>query len=740
MQPTVFLADLRYNYTGVLANDCMPLGVAYMKAVMDRDLPEVQSRLFAYPDRLWEALRTSPPDVLMLSNYCWNEALSLHFAKLAKRISPDTLVVMGGPNFPIEEDRQLAYLRRHPELDIYILGEGDFLATEVVRLFLDASLSTKKLGTREIPSSVYRLPDGEPALQKMWARHKEMDDIPSPWLTGIQDEFFDGKLAPMMETNRGCPFTCTFCVQGTGWYTKVNNFSLQRIKEEIEYVGRRVREVSPNMGVLRIADSNYGMFERDIEISAFLGEVMKKHGWPKFIDATTGKNRPDRVIASMEKVSGALILYQSVQSLDENVLRNVKRTTIKLKAYEELLVHMRGRGMRSHSDLILGLPGESLQSHVEGIHKLLDTGVHQTNNFQLMMLKGSELETLDSRNMFSFETRFRVLPKNFGIYGGEKVFDVEEIVVATDTLPFDDYVEARKYALASNVFWHDDQLEDVLTFAACFGVKRSEWLNAILPAMENDDGPVRKLLDGFVYETIHELFPTREACIEFYSQEDNFQRLLNGDIGDNVVHKYHAISSFHIWPAVCKLAMDVTKRLLVAHGAEREIPRFDEFWSDFHSYIEVQHVQGHTREEILAPARANLRYDISPWLADGAFKNVEAYRLDEPQEYEFRLSDEALEGLQGLSPCLDDGDQGIVQDVDANQDSLADAGLRIIGSGLGTVSSVPFVRRSYSELVEACWPLLNVEAFRCTEPSTAIRAFSSASPGRGLDNSTPNIA
>src|SRR3989442_5372524 len=92
MNPTVYLADLRYNYSGVLANDCMPLGVAYMKAVMDRDLPDVRSRLFAYPDRLLDAIDQHPPDVLMVSNYLWNEALSFHFARLARRKRPDTMI------------------------------------------------------------------------------------------------------------------------------------------------------------------------------------------------------------------------------------------------------------------------------------------------------------------------------------------------------------------------------------------------------------------------------------------------------------------------------------------------------------------------------------------------------------------------------------------------------------------------------------------------------------------------
>ena len=81
----VYLGDLRYNYSGVLANDCMPLGVAYMKAVMDRDDVDgdIHSRLFVYAERLLDAIKSDPPDVLMLSNYVWNEALSHYCFRVA---------------------------------------------------------------------------------------------------------------------------------------------------------------------------------------------------------------------------------------------------------------------------------------------------------------------------------------------------------------------------------------------------------------------------------------------------------------------------------------------------------------------------------------------------------------------------------------------------------------------------------------------------------------------------------
>lgn len=645
MSTTVFLADLRYNYSGVLANDCMPLGVAYLKAVMDRDLPEVRSRLFAYPDRLLDALRRETPDVLMLSNYVWNEALSLYFARAAKKIKPDMLVVMGGPNISLEAARQMKWFGRHPELDVYVLGEADFLATEVMRRYLAAGKSLTTMAEAGLPSSMYRAPGGEAQRNETWDRHKEVDEIPSPWLSGIQDEFFDGKLAPMIETNRGCPFSCTFCVQGTRWYTKVHNFSKERLREEISYIAKRIKQHSPHMGTLRIADSNYGMFERDIEISSYIGEMQREFGWPTFIDATTGKNRPERIIKSLEQVSGALVLYQAVQSLDENVLTNVKRQTIKLEAYEQLQVQMRGRGLRSTSDLILGLPGETLKTHLAAIDKLLDTGIDGMHNFQAMMLKGSEMESQEARDSFKFGTAFRVLPKNFGVYEGEKVFDVEEIIVSTSTLPFEDYITARKHHLACSIFWNDSWFDSAVEYANKFGVKSSDWLKAVLAALEADTGEARKLLDEFVTETKQELFESPEACIEYYSRPENFERLERGDIGDNLMYKYRALASFWVWPEICAVAMRATKQLLEERGARNVIPSFDEFWEDFHRFVELKHAHGRDTSELMKPARAMIRYNMREWLNAGGPQDPTPYLLPGPEVFEFRLSDDGAREL-----------------------------------------------------------------------------------------------
>jgi len=648
MAVRVYLGDLRYNYSGVLANDCMPLGVAYMKAVMDSEDAgrEIDSRLFVYAEKLVEAIRAEPPDVLMLSNYVWNEALSHYLFRVAKAVNPRILTVMGGPNISLEPERQLAYLDRNPHLDVYALGEGDFLASHIVRTFMDAGLSIGRLGAIGLPSATFRNPEGHAAIDETKPRHKEVEDVPSPWLTGIQDEFFDGKLAPMIETNRGCPFTCTFCVQGTKYYSKIHHFSVDRIKEEITYIARRIRSHSPNMGTLRIADSNYGMYERDIEISGHIGQMQREYGWPTFIDATTGKNKPERIIKSVEKVSGALVLYQAVQSLDEEVLRKVKREAIKLEAYKALEVHMRGRGLRSVSDLILGLPGETLESHLRGLHSLLDSNIHQMHNFQAMMLKGAELESLESRELFKFDTRFRVLPKNYGVYEGEKVFDVEEIIVGTDTLSFDDYITCRKWHLVSSVFWNDGWFEHIANLARAFGILNSEWWSRMLPAMEGGNAAMRGFLDAFVAETRGELFPTREACVDFYSRQENFERLQNGEIGDNLMYRYRAIASFHIWNDVCDAAMDATRALFEERGVHRRIPDFDAFWKDLHAYTKLLHASGRDRDEILSSDTAELHYDFPAWLASGRLAEPDGFRFPERTRVHFRLTDEGRRELE----------------------------------------------------------------------------------------------
>ena len=99
--------------------------------------------------------------------------------------------------------------------------------------------------------------------------------------------------AATLETNRGCPFTCTFCVQGTKYYSKIHNFSVDRIKEEITYIARRIKAHSPNMGTLRIADSSVaGPHPDATDVAAFTSALATLGDKYDFVvvDTPSGEN------------------------------------------------------------------------------------------------------------------------------------------------------------------------------------------------------------------------------------------------------------------------------------------------------------------------------------------------------------------------------------------------------------------------------------------------------------------
>lgn len=641
---SVFLADVRYYHQGVLSTDSMPLNVANLKAVMDRDLPEVDARVFAYPDVLLEAIREQVPDVIMLSNYIWNEALSLHFARLVKSLNPNALTVMGGPNFFIEDHRKVEYMEAHPYLDIHVAGEGDFTATDILKKYIGAGCDPYKTTDQEIQNSVYKRA-GEVHIGAAEKRRRDLDEIPSPWLTGVMDQFFDGKLVPIFETNRGCPFTCTFCVQGGRWWSKVNYFSMERIKEELFYIADRIKTLSPNQKVLRLADLNYGMYERDVQISEWMGEIQKEYNWPLLIDATTGKNQAERIIRSIEKVNGALVMYQAVQSLDEDVLLNVKRKNIDLATYEKIQVHVRGRGLRSSSDMILGLPGETLESHLRSIKGLINSGTHRLQNFQAVMLKGSELETLASREKYGFKTRFRLGPKNFGRYAdGEKVFGMEEVIVSTDTLSFEDYLEARKYHFTIAVFWNTSRLVPLVQWCSAYGFSKWDWLQSVVKELDRHEG-TRDLQKKFTQETQDELFESKEVFEAFYSREEIFKGLENNQYGDNLIYKYMGLSAFVSWACVCECATAATRKLMGGQAEKTNDCDLSDFWEDLRVWLTLRHAHGPTPDSLLSSEQGEFRYDIHAWLEEDCPKEVLDFRCAEEMKVCFALSTENEKSL-----------------------------------------------------------------------------------------------
>ena len=101
------------------------------------------------------------------------------------------------------------------------------------------------------------------------------------------------------ETMRGCPYHCAFCDIGDSYHNKVKKYNIERIYKDIDWMSKNKIEY------VSIADSNWGIFERDIDISKYVVDNKLKYGYPKHWDVTFAKNNYDRVfkIAIYDKLS-----------------------------------------------------------------------------------------------------------------------------------------------------------------------------------------------------------------------------------------------------------------------------------------------------------------------------------------------------------------------------------------------------------------------------------------------------
>ena len=207
----IWLSDLTHTAQGISAAT-FPLGVSFVYSYAKKVFGnEFNFDLFKFPSHLDKALSKQLPTVLSFSNYSWNFELAYKFASVVKQHNPNVVTIFGGPNFPTVTEEMLEFLGKCSNIDFYIELEGELgfvsLLKKLAKYNFDSAKLKKNGETLLNTSYVYenRLIHGPKD------RIKNVNDIPSPYLTGALDKFFDLPLVPMVETTRGCPFSCTFC-------------------------------------------------------------------------------------------------------------------------------------------------------------------------------------------------------------------------------------------------------------------------------------------------------------------------------------------------------------------------------------------------------------------------------------------------------------------------------------------------------------------------------------------------
>lgn len=395
------------------------------------------------PDAILERY-DEPPDVAAFSVAMWNEQLSLHVAQEVKRRWPSCLIVFGGAHVPHHAEE---YLATYPFIDIAVRAEGEEAFAGLLRRYVQSS------DFAGVPNVTYRDPAGGGARRNAQGPDfdRDLDLYPSPYLSGLFDYMFDAypdiEFQAIIETNRGCPFLCTFCYWGKGGTTRKYRYhSLERVYADIEWCGRR------KIRYLFNADSNFGMHRRDADIARHLADIKQTHGFPEKFRTCWGKNTDQNIfdIAAFFHQHGldkGITLAR--QSSSPEVLKNIKRDNIKMESYNGLQERFNDLGVPVYTEMILGLPGETFDSWRDGIEEMLRSGLkNQLFIYQCEVYPNTDLGSPAYQEKFGVKTRRIELREIHGsIRNPLWVKEYQEIVVETAAMSNDDWRRMTRLAV-----------------------------------------------------------------------------------------------------------------------------------------------------------------------------------------------------------------------------------------------------------------------------------------------------
>ena len=436
----VYLADLAHDYFKV--NQYTPTGVGYLAAYAKSKLgKQIEFCLFKSVTKLLDAYEKKKPDLVGFSNYTWNSALSKFAGQWIKNRDPSLPIIMGGPNIRTYPKGIEEFLRANDYVDTYCMFAGEISVYEILKFLLDQpeEKRTSNILRGRVVNGCYSIFKNRLIGNSNYTRPDDLDEIPSPYLTGLMDPFLKEGYYPILETNRGCPFSCTFCVWGISALNKLLRFSMQRVKEELSYVANSSYESS----AIVLADANFGILPRDVEIAQHIRNLYDETKSFSSIRMYWSKVAKPHMV-DIGKILGHLThTYIAFQSLDDKVLENVKRKNIRTEELSNLIEKLKGFSYGAQTDLLVGLPGETYQSHMDSLDKALSMGLTHIFGGEIQMLPGAEMDEEDYRDRFGLKTKYRFIEGGYGLYRDQFVYELQESIRETKSMSEDEMLKLR---------------------------------------------------------------------------------------------------------------------------------------------------------------------------------------------------------------------------------------------------------------------------------------------------------
>lgn len=576
----VYLADLIHDRH--IYNYSVPLNVGYITAKLNQRLGKnVDSKIFKFPDDLISSIKSSPPDILALSNYDWNVNLNKALIKIARKINPDLFVVMGGPNIRKKPEGIKDYLTNHP-CDMHVVNEGEDAFTNVVEYVLGSwpcnIRETVKSSGIKFSNAAYLQSETQDLMlgKKPESAHAKNIPFPSPWLTGLLDPFINNStfpLQPLIETNRNCPYQCNFCVWGDFDLNKIRVFDYDTVIEELHYIFKK----SDYHFNLTIADANFGILKRDIQIAEEVRKLSDKYKKVDRVFIAQAKNSVKRNL-EISKILGKICIPEfAVQTLTPGVLEYSGRKNLSNDAIKEYVSGVKANGHEVMTDILLGLPGETKQQYTDSMKKVIDFGFQRASVADIRLLDGSVMAENDYREKFGLESGFRVIPSAYGEYGGIKVIEYEECIRKTNSMSTEDLLELRLFNANFFLLYFVEFGRPMLDFGQKEGMHPIDLISEISRSVDRKKYPLlSKYIEKFTKSANDEWFDTVDNADRHYHQDKIFSNIMkNGFPKLNYEYATELLTNLDLRIEFMKLiGQNLKKKLTSKHSVVDEIIKF----------------------------------------------------------------------------------------------------------------------------------------------------------------------
>lgn len=456
----VGLVQINNSFSG---QNYFPYSVGIIQAYAKRHCKNIGD--FKFADIIYKRLpvktaveKLKDCDIVGFSLYVWNEKISLKIAKELREINPHCLIVFGGPQVP---DNAESWLRSNRFVDIAVHGEGEHVFTLILENY---KKTTSHFDMSMIPGISY-IDCNMFITNPKKGRFKTLDEIPSPYLDGVFDGIIqqnpNEQWLALWETNRGCPFHCTYCDWGSAIQVKISKFDEQRLYKEVDWFANHKIEF------LFCCDANYGILVRDVDITKYVVKSKQETGYPKVMSVQNTKNATDRSYEVQKLLSDAGLnkgVTLSVQSMDTTTLKNIRRDNISLESYQELQRRFMKDKVETYSDMILAMPGETYESFTNGINKIIENGQHNRIQFNnLSILPNAEMGNPDYQKKFGMQTIVSDIINFHGSLDEEiedpSIREKQVLVIATDSMPKEDWLRTRAYCWMTALLHFDKILQ-----------------------------------------------------------------------------------------------------------------------------------------------------------------------------------------------------------------------------------------------------------------------------------------